>query len=63
MEFLALDAVVPEGHKLKLVLTQTVEDYLPTPVQSTVQVDVTDRSVLRLPTVDRQADAFFTPPK
>jgi hypothetical protein len=61
MEFEPLDAVLPAGHGLVLTLAGTGEDYLPSAVAAPVLVDL-GASVLRLPTVERGADAFFTPP-
>lgn len=62
MEFEALDVVVPAGHHLRLVLTSTGRDYLPATTQSPVLVDTTGASLLKLPTVLRGAEDFFTPP-
>ena len=61
MEFEPLDVIIPAGHKLRLTFTPTGEDYLPSAVSSPVLIDQ-GASILRLPTIERGMDAFFTPP-
>jgi predicted acyl esterase len=62
MEFFPLDAVVPAGSVLELYITNTGRDYLPSPISTPVVLDLTDKSVLRLPVVQREAEVFFVPP-
>ncbi|MEA3191280.1 MAG: X-Pro dipeptidyl-peptidase [Thermoplasmata archaeon] len=62
MEFEAFDAVVPAGHSLRLELAGFGRDYLPSAVSAPVLVDLSAASVLTLPTIERGAEAFFTPP-
>ena len=59
MEFEALDAVIPAGHKLQLVLQATGEDYLPASTSAPVQVN---GGTLWLPTEKPLAGQYFTPP-
>jgi predicted acyl esterase len=61
MEFEPMDVLLPAGHGLRLILSGTGEDYLPSAVSSPVLVDQA-ASVLRLPTIERGAEAFFVPP-
>lgn len=62
MQFEPFDAAVPAGHHLELRLANTGRDYLPSAVSSPVLVDLGAASMLTLPTIERGADAFFTPP-
>ena len=62
MEFFAMDVVLPAGHALELRLAPTGEDYLPSAVSAPVTVDMSAASMLRLPTVVRAEDVFFTLP-
>jgi len=62
MEFEPLDVVLPGGHGLEVFVAPTGEDYLPSAASGPVLLDPA-ASVLRLPTVERGADAFFTPPQ
>ncbi len=62
MEFEAMDVVLPAGHGLRLELRPTGEDYLQSVVTNPIVVDATAASVLKVPTVVRGEDAFFTPP-
>ena len=63
MQMFALDVVVPAGNALELVITQTNDDYIPSPVSSGyVTVGTNQNSVLSLPIIDRGADDLFTPP-
>ena len=63
MEFFAMDVVIPAGDSLILVITQTGDDYVPSPV-STIPVTVflDDRSTLSLSTVTRTCEDLFLPP-
>ena len=54
MEFEPTDALVGEGHRLRLALHMDgVEDILPSPVLSPMRVLFGEESVLRLPTIER----------
>lgn len=61
IEFEPMDLVLPAGHGLVLTLTGTGEDYMPSAVSAPLLVDM-GASVLRLPVIERSADAYFTPP-
>jgi predicted acyl esterase len=62
MEFFPLDTVVPAGHVIELHLASTGQDYLPASTSAPVLVEDTQQTVLRLPTIHRDAAAFFAPP-
>lgn len=62
MEFEAFDVVVPQGHQLRLTLSASGEDYLPSSVSSPVLIGLGAGSDLRLPIIERAAKAFFAPP-
>ena len=63
MQMFAMDVVVPAGNALELVITQTNDDYIPSPVSSGyVTIGTNQNSVLSLPIIDRVADDLFTPP-
>ena len=55
------DFVVPAGHRLELIVSQTGEDYLPAPSAAPVEFDPA-ASTLLLPVITRPATAYFTPP-
>ena len=59
MEFEAIDAIVPAGHHLMLVLSATGMDYLPSTTSAPV---VIESGTLVLPTVAPDPSQFFTPP-
>ena len=63
MEFLGMDVVVPPGDGVSLIISQTGEDYVPSPV-STLPVTITlgDASTLGLSIVERGCDDLFLPP-
>ena len=63
MEFLPMDVVLPAGDSLILVITQTGEDYIPSPVSTLpVTVFLDDRSTLSLSTITRTCEDLFLPP-
>ena len=63
MEFMPMDVVLPAGDNLILVITQTGEDYVPSPVSTLpVTVFLDDRSTLSLSTVTRTCEDLFLPP-
>ena len=63
MEFFGMDVVVPAGDGIQLIITQTIEDYVPSPVSLTpITVDLTSTSVLSLSVVERTCSDLFLPP-
>ena len=63
MEFFPMDVVLPAGDSLILVISQTGDDYVPSPVSTApVTVFLDDRSTLSLSTVTRTCDDLFLPP-
>tara|TARA_B100000674_G_scaffold100619_1_gene73186 strand:- start:4342 stop:6168 length:1827 start_codon:yes stop_codon:yes gene_type:complete len=63
MEFFGMDVVVPEGDSVQLIISQTGEDYIPSPVStSPVTLSMGSESILSLPSVDRQCSDLFLPP-
>ena len=63
MEFQGLDVVLPAGHGLRLVMTETGEDYLAPACGLACPVNVLmEGSTLTLPVIDRDgSSAFLTP--
>jgi hypothetical protein len=63
MEFFGMDVVVPEGDGIQLIISQTGEDYVPSPVSiMPVSVGMGGSSILSLSTVTRDCDSLFLPP-
>ena len=63
MEFFGMDVVIPEGDGVQLIITQTGEDYLPSPVSTMpVSLGLGSQSVLRLSTASRDCTNLFLPP-
>ncbi len=63
MEFFGMDVVVPAGDAIQLIITQTNEDYIPSPVSTTpVTVDLSANSILGLSIVQRNCSDLFLPP-
>ena len=66
MEFMPLDAVIAEGHTIRVSLLSTGEDYLPASTSSIVTIQEGDTSTLQLdvinPSVDVDMRRYFTPP-
>ena len=56
MEFNPMDVIVPKGHTIQLVVTETGEDYLPSPCASLGMTIFAGYQVLTLPTLDRPLD-------
>jgi hypothetical protein len=56
MEFNPMDVIVPKGHTIQLVITETGEDYLPSPCAPIGMTIFTGYQVLTLPTLDRPLD-------
>ena len=59
MEFFPVDAHVPAGHELELVLQHTGQDYLPGVPPTPVLIEKGD---LKLPIIQRDGTSLFTPP-
>ena len=63
MEFFGMDVVVPEGDGITLLVTQTGEDYVPSPVSAqAVTISLDSSSVLALSSVNRTCRDLFLPP-
>jgi hypothetical protein len=63
MEFFGMDVVVPAGDGIELRISQTGEDYVPSPVSvQAVSISLTEASVLGLSVVNRTCDDLFLPP-
>jgi hypothetical protein len=63
MEFFAMDVVVAAGDSLVLIITQSGDDYVPSPPSiQPVFVSLDDASTLSLSSVDRTCDDLFLPP-
>ena len=56
MEFNPMDVIVPKGHTIQLVVSETGEDYLPSPCASSGMTIFAGYQILTLPTVDRPTD-------
>ena len=62
MEFMPMDVVLQEGEGIILTVSQTGEDYVPSPAASgTVFIDWS-QSTLTLPLIDRTCDDLFQAP-
>ncbi len=63
MEFFGMDVIVPAGDAIRLIITQTNEDYVPSAISTLpVTVSLTEASILSLSTVERPCDILFMPP-
>jgi hypothetical protein len=63
MEFFGMDVVIPEGDGIQMIITQTGEDYVPSPVSTMpVSLSMGEESVLTLHTVERDCADLFLPP-
>lgn len=65
MEFFPLDAVIAEGHTIRLSLASTGEDYLPASTSSIVTIQEGESSTLQLDVIDPNSEderLYFTPP-
>ena len=63
MEFFGMDVVVPAGDGITLLITQTGEDYVPSPVSTqAVTVSLDSASILGLSSVNRTCSDLFLPP-
>ena len=65
MEFNPMDVIVPKGHTIQLIITESGEDYLPSPCASVGMSIFAGYQVLTLPSIDRTIDHdswFEAPP-
>ena len=66
MEFNPLDVILPAGHAIRVDLTESGEDYLPSPCAATgIGVSLDESSELGLPLIHRPVDDyrwFLAPP-
>ena len=63
MDMFALDVVIPAGNALELVISQTNDDYIPSPVSSGyVTIGTNQNNILTLPIIDRSPEDLFMPP-
>jgi hypothetical protein len=63
MEFLGMDVVVPAGDGIQLLISQTGEDYVPSPVSvQPVSIAIDGSSSLSLTIVNRNCGDLFLPP-
>jgi hypothetical protein len=65
MEFQGIDAILPAGHGIKLVMTETGEDYLAPACGNLcpINVDTGSSSILSMPYVDRDGSTVFITPQ
>jgi len=62
MEFQGIDAILPAGHGVRLVMTSTGEDYLAPVCSCPIHIMIDDSSTLSIPHIDRDdSKAFITP--
>ena len=63
MEFFGMDVIIPEGDGVQLIITQTGEDYIPSPVSTLpVTLGLGASTILGLSTVNRACSELFLPP-
>jgi len=62
MEFFAMDVLIPEGHKIRLSLTDIGDDYLPPSNTAPVEIGINENSILRLHEINTDDKIFFEPP-
>ncbi len=63
MEFFAMDVIVPADDGIQLIISQTGEDYVPSPVSTApVSISLDAASILSLSSVERGCDDLFLPP-
>ncbi|MDP6869600.1 MAG: CocE/NonD family hydrolase [Candidatus Poseidoniaceae archaeon] len=66
MEFNPIDAIIPAGNEIEIVLTESGEDYLPSACAAMgMQVNIDSTSTLSLPLIERSddADEWFEVPR
>ena len=62
MEFFAMDVLIPEGHKIRLSLTDIGDDYLPPSNAAPVEIGINENSILRLHEINLDEKIVFEPP-
>ena len=62
MEFFAMDVLIPEGHYIRLSLSDIGEDYLPPSNTAPVEIGINENSVLRLHEINFDDKLVFEPP-
>jgi predicted acyl esterase len=62
MEFFAMDVLIPEGHRIRLSLTDIGDDYLPPSNTAPVEIGINENSILRLHEINVDNKNFFEPP-
>ncbi|MCP2507483.1 MAG: CocE/NonD family hydrolase [Candidatus Thalassarchaeaceae archaeon] len=63
MEFFGMDVIIPEGDSIQLIISQTGEDYVPSPVSTfPVTLGLDASSILGLSIVNRTCSDLFLPP-
>ena len=62
MEFFAMDVIIPEGHYIRLSLSDIGEDYLPPSNTAPVEIGINENSVLRLHEINYDNKLVFEPP-
>jgi len=63
MEFFGMDVVIPAEDGFHLIITQSGEDYIPSPISTQpVSISIDSNSVLGLSTITRSCGDFFLPP-
>ena len=63
MEFFGMDVIIPSGDAINLIITQTGEDYVPSPVSTMpVTLSLDSSSLLGLSTANRDCTNLFLPP-
>jgi hypothetical protein len=62
MEFFAMDVVLEAGDSVTITMTQTGEDYVPSPASVGFYTINWDGAMLTLPIVERTCDELFRAP-
>tara|TARA_B110000914_G_scaffold89983_1_gene79055 strand:- start:4575 stop:6386 length:1812 start_codon:yes stop_codon:yes gene_type:complete len=63
MEFFGMDVIIPKGDGIQLIISQTGEDYIPSPVSTfPVTLGLDASSILGLSIVNRTCSDLFLPP-
>ncbi len=57
-----MDVLIPEGHKIRLSLTDIGDDYLPPSNTAPVEIGINENSILRLHEINTDDKIFFEPP-
>ena len=57
-----MDVLIPEGHKIRLSLTDIGDDYLPPSNAAPVEIGINENSILRLHEINLEEKIVFEPP-